>query len=185
MKKALWLSFVAVLLSLWAAGSAAQELVVFTNDTAMVVRSHSEKGGYVFLILAEGQIAVPKSRVKEITKFEQLNQGQRGGETAPGLKLRPDVGKTRVEVKDGRRDGFRSPMGKPPGIPRPAQAAQDKGQDEEEADENDDEAEDEGDNDSGDDEVEAPPEPEPQPAVPERPPQVVRPSPATPVLKRR
>lgn len=185
MRRALVFLLTICLFALWGAGSAAQELVVFTNDTAMVIKGHSEKGGYVFLTLAEGQIAVPKARVKEITKFELLNRGQRGDEPAPGLKVRPDMGKVHVEVKDGRRDGLRSPMGKRPGLARPAAAGQDKGEDAEEDDADNDAGSDEGDDEAGDDDVEAPPEPEPQPAAPERPPQVAKPAVSTPVLQRR
>jgi hypothetical protein len=68
MNKTLFFSISFFLLFLSAAPVCSQELVVFSNDTALTVRSHKEKDGFIYLTLPEGEFAVPKNRVKEIRK---------------------------------------------------------------------------------------------------------------------
>jgi len=47
-----------------------QEVVIFVDDRSMVVKSHSEKEGFIYLKIEGGEIAFPKKQVKEIRKEE-------------------------------------------------------------------------------------------------------------------
>lgn len=62
------LLFFFLLFSIFTFSSFCQEVVVFKDDRSMTVKSHSEKDGFVFLKLPEGEIAVPKKQIKEIRK---------------------------------------------------------------------------------------------------------------------
>ncbi len=60
--------FFSILIFLFALPALSQEVIVFANDRSMIVKSHREKDGFVYLMLSEGEIAVPKKQIKEIRK---------------------------------------------------------------------------------------------------------------------
>lgn len=66
MMKKIW--FFPVLIFLFALTTISQEVVVFSDDRSMTVKSHREKDGFVYLQLQEGEIAVPKKQIKEVRK---------------------------------------------------------------------------------------------------------------------
>ena len=166
MKRVLLFLAVSLLLASLSGAAFSQELVIFTNDTAMSVKSHSEKGGYIYLTLQEGQIAVPRERVKEI-KRSNAPKGASSAQYTPAVS-NPEPAR---EEDGGRangasREGFRKPMGRPHGLRAPS-----SGDDEDEMDDEDDESGDPSADDDEDDEEEAPSaspkEPvEPRPARP-------------------
>ena len=108
MKKILVFLALSFLFAAWSGAALSQELVVFTNDTAMSVKSHSEKNGYIFLYLQEGQIAVPRERVKEIIKSKASRSGGSEGSAPSQASPGPAVQEP-VKTGDGRPPGLRAP----------------------------------------------------------------------------
>ena len=68
---------VALFLLLAPLRSFAQVVVVFTDQRSLVVSSHREEGGWVFLRLDSGEVAVPKALIAEIR-----NEGTQARESA-------------------------------------------------------------------------------------------------------
>lgn len=133
MKKTLFFLIVSIVAAVWSSRTFSQELVVFIDDTAMSVKSHTEKGGYIYLTLQEGQIAIPKNRVREIRKLKSSRNDTPSQYTQPVPRNESGQESTDNPAKDTGRDGFRKPMGRPPGIRKPA-----SGEDKEEGDDEDD-----------------------------------------------
>ncbi len=135
MKKTLFFLAVSILAAAWSSRTLSQELIVFIDDTAMSVKSHSEKGGYIYLTLQEGQIAIPKDRVREIRKLKSSRNDAPSQYIPPVPRNESGQESADKPAKDTGRDGFRKPMGRPPGIRKPA-----SGEDEEEGEDEDDDS---------------------------------------------
>ena len=187
MRKALFFFFLILVSFLTVSAAVAQELVVFTNDTAMTVKGHSEKDGWIFIKLNEGEFAVPKARIKMITKLDgSAISSQNGGSSAPKLSLVQDQGREQKQDLLPRReaairDGMRAPMSRLQNLrkgPASKQSEDDAGSSEVEGD-------DEGDDEGTDDDEASPETPQPPVPVPQMPMQVNRPGSPSPVLQRR
>ena len=179
MKRVLFFLAVSIFLASWSGAACSQELVVFTNDTAMSIKSHSEKGGYIYLTLQEGQIAVPKERVKEIRKSNASRGTASEAQPSPRPRQEPAV---QASVNTDAKGGFRKPMGRPSGLRTPVADDDD--------DDEDDEAEGD-DDDDGDDAEEENPAPrrmkDPsgmQPARPMAPDRSVKPVGNSPMIRK-
>ena len=127
-----------------------QEIVIFQDDRALVVKSHSEKDGFVYLKVNEGEFAVPKRQVKEIRKTDTNLAEVSIPQNAPGFTR-----ENPSDEKQTAKTGVRVPMKRPQGMSHPVRvgAANDKSDEDDEdtadsdqdtADEEDDEAEPQG-----------------------------------------
>jgi hypothetical protein len=164
MKKILAFTVFFFLMLLWFFPAYSQELVVFKNDTALLVRKHVEKGGFIYLSLSEGEMAVPKDRVKEIKKTDgsvamPLPEGSEKPE-ASGKAAAPRGSADRANKK-----GFRSPLGlkePKPRLPNAGGKPDSSG-----GDESDDDSADDGTDDEGGDTNESDRQPQnPPPRIP-------------------
>lgn len=72
MKRILFFYVVFLFFSFLVLPALSQEIIIFSDDRSLAVRGHSEKNGFIYLKMSEGEFAVPKSRVKEIRK-ENVN----------------------------------------------------------------------------------------------------------------
>jgi len=186
MRKALFFFFLIAVSFLAVSAAGAQELVVFNNDTAMTAKGHSEKDGWVFIKLNEGEFAVPKAQIKKITKLDgSAISSPKAESSAPKISLGQDsAGEQKRELLPRRetavRDGMRAPMSRMQNLHKgPKQSEDNAGSSEGEDD-------DEGGDEGADDDEDGPPEPPQPPApVPQMPMQVNRPGTPSPVLQRR
>jgi hypothetical protein len=163
-----------------------QEVIIFVDDRSMVVKSHSEKEGFIYLKIEGGEIAFPKKQVKEIRKEDgsKLTTTNTGGQPSfSGEKVvQPKTIETnRQKMLQGLQR--KSPLQKKP----PAREKVEKDEDEED-DESDLENDDDDSDDEDDESEEVNEKPiQPKPITPQRFPKKMSDQPGTslgPIRKR-
>ena len=164
MKKNLFLSILFFVMVFSFVPLYSQEIVIFQDDRALVVSGHSEKNGFVYLRISEGEFAVPKSRIKEIKKENVSLTTVSIQQTAPGGFLQeksPGNGQTKAIVR-GPMQKVHSALSTRNLVRATPLSATSKN------DNNSDEEANSNDEDNGGNEAEAEPE-EPQTPAPQRP----------------